>query len=96
MPTFPVPQGRRSKRVKSNTPASVVINLERKPMRLPCFVLDYSKEGFRLNGSFDVRPGQVVELILEHETPSLIERCGVVWVGKAGSKQAGELGLETR
>jgi len=31
--------------------ASIVINLDRKPKRLPCLILDSSKEGFRLRGS---------------------------------------------
>jgi len=73
--------------------ACIVINLGRKPKRLPCLVLDSSKEGFRLRGSFDLRRGQVVELILDEETPSP-ERCSVVWVGRAASKQEGEAGLE--
>jgi hypothetical protein len=94
MPSFPLAKARRSKRVVSKRRASLVINLDRKPKRLPCLVLDSSKEGFRLRGSFDLRRGQVVELILDEETPSP-ERCSVVWVGKAGSKQEGEVGLET-
>jgi len=94
MPSFSVPQGRRSKRVVSKRRASLVINLDRKPKRLPSLVLDSSKEGFRLRGSFHLRRGQVVELVLDEETPSP-ERCSVVCVGKAGSKQEGEVGLET-
>ena len=94
MPSFPVPKGRRSKRVMLKRRASLVINLDRRPKRLPCLVLDTSKEGFRLRGSFDLRRGQVVELILDEDTPSS-ERCSVVWVGKAGSKYEGEIGLET-
>ena len=94
MPSFPVPQGRRSKRVMSKRRASLVINLDRTPKRLPCLVLNSSKEGFRLRGSFDLRRGQVVELILDEETPNP-ERCSVVWVGEVGSKQEGEVGLET-
>ena len=94
MPSFPVPNTRRSKRVLSKRRASLVINLDRKPRRLPCLVLDSSKEGFRLRGSFDLRCGQLVELILDEETPSP-ERCSVVWVGRAGSKHEGEVGLET-
>jgi len=89
-----VPQGRRSKRVMSKRRASIVINLDRKPKRLPCLVLDSSKEGFRLRGSFDLRRGQMVELILDEEMPSP-ERCSVVWVGKPGSKQENEIGLQT-
>ena len=94
MPSFSVRKPRRSKRVVAKRRASLVINLDRKAKRLPCLVLDSSKEGFRLLGSFDLRRGQVVELIVDEETPSS-ERCSVVWVGKAGSKQEGEVGLET-
>jgi hypothetical protein len=93
MPSFPGPKSGRSKRVKSKHRASLVIDLDRKPKRLPCLVLDSSKEGFRLRGSFPLRRGQVVELILDENSPSS-ERCSVVWVGKAGSKEEGELGLE--
>ena len=93
MPSFRVPQRRRSTRVMSKRRASLVINLDRKPQRLPCLVLDSSKEGFRLRGSSHLRRGQVVELILD-EDPPISERCSVVWVGKAGSKQEGEVGLE--
>jgi hypothetical protein len=92
MPSFRVPQ-RRSMRVMSKRRASLVINLDRKPQRLPCLVLDSSKEGFRLRGSLDLRRGQVVELILDEDIPNS-QRCSVVWVGKAGSKQEGEIGLE--
>jgi hypothetical protein len=96
MHSFPVPQARRSKRVVAKRRASLVINLDRKPERHPCLVLDSSKEGFRLRGSFDLRRGQVVELILDEEMARMAcpERCSVVWVGKTGSKQEGEAGLE--
>lgn len=94
MPSFPVPKARRSKRVTLKKRASLVINLDRKPKRLPCLVLDSSKEGFRLRGSFDLRRGQVVELIVDEETPSP-ERCSVVWVGKADSEREGEVGLDS-
>ena len=93
MPTLPVPKARRSKRVVSKRRASLVVNLDRKPKRLPCLVLDSSIEGFRLRGSFELRRGQVVEVILDEEMPSA-ERCCVVWVGRPGSKQEGKVGLE--
>jgi hypothetical protein len=94
MPSFPVRKARRSKRVVSKRRASLVINLDRKPQRVPCLILDSSKQGFRLRGSFDLRSGQMVELVPDEETPSP-ERCSVVWVGEAGSKQEGEVGLQT-
>jgi len=94
MPSFPVPQGRRSTRQMSKRPASLVISLDRSPKRLPCLVLDSSKEGFRLRGSFCLKRRQMVEIILD-EGPFNCVRCSVVWIGKAGSKQEGEVGLET-
>jgi len=92
MPSFPLPEGRRSKRVTSKRRASLVVNLNRDQKRLPCLILDSSKEGFRLRGTFHLRRGQVVELIPDETSPSS-ERCSVVWVGKAGSEQEGEVGL---
>jgi PilZ domain len=94
MPSFRVPKGRRSKRVMSKRRASLVINLDRDQKRLPCLVLDSSNEGFRLRGNFHLRRGQMVEIILD-EDPLRSVRCSVVWVGKTGSKQEGEVGLET-
>jgi hypothetical protein len=94
MPSSPVPERRCSKRLMSKRRASLVINLDRRPQRFPCLVLDSSKEGFRLRGSFHLRRGQVVELILDEDMPSSV-RCSVAWVGKLGSKQEEEVGLET-
>jgi hypothetical protein len=95
MPCSSVPERRHAKRVIAKRRASLVINLDRNQMRVPCLVLDSSKTGFRLRGSFRVRRGQEVELIVDEHLPAS-ERCRVVWVGKAGSKQDGEVGLETR
>ncbi len=92
---FPVPEGRRSKRIFSKAPrASLVFNLDRNPERLPCLVLDSSKDGFRVRGSFHLRRGQIVEVILD-EDPLNAVRCSVVWIAKTGSRNEGEVGLET-
>jgi hypothetical protein len=48
MHSFPASEARRSKRVVSKSRASLVINLDRSPKRLPCLVLDSSNEGFRV------------------------------------------------
>jgi hypothetical protein len=61
-------------------PASLVINLGGNQKRFPCLVLDSSKEGFRLRGSFHLRRGQVVELILDENPPSL---SAAAWSGSA-------------
>ena len=94
MPTSPVPEGRRSKRIASKKRASLVINLDRNQMRIPCLVVDAGERGCRLRGNFRLRRGQVVELVLDEDPLSAL-KCSVVWIGKAGSKQEGELGLET-
>ena len=87
------PKGRRSKRVLSKKRASLVITLNRNQKRLPCLVLDSSNEGFRLRGSFNLKRGQVVEIILDQE-PLRSVHSRVVWIGTVGSKEEGEVGLE--
>jgi hypothetical protein len=72
--------------------ASVVVNLGSRPQRIPCLILDSSPKGFRLRGGFHLKRGQAVEVILEEELNTV--RCNVVWVGKRGSKQEGEVGLQ--
>ncbi len=95
MPTFSVPEGRRSKRILSKAPrASLIVNLDRNKERLPCLVLDSSKDGFRVRGRFHLRRGQIVEVVLD-ENPLNAVRCSVIWIGKTGSKHEGEGGLET-
>jgi len=81
-------------RAMSKRHASLVINLDRNQKRLPGLVLDSSKEGARLRGNFHLRRAQVVEIILD-EDPLRSIRCSVVWVGKSGSREEGEVGLET-
>jgi len=94
MPSLPVPEARCLKRIAAKKRASLVINLERNQTRIPCLVVDATDRGFRLHGSFRLRRGHVVELILDDEPLSAV-RCSVVWIGKPGSKQEGEIGLET-
>jgi hypothetical protein len=91
---MPIPERRYSKRSPCKQRANLIINLDRIPKRLPCLVLDSSTRGFRLRGSFHLKRGQIVEIILD-EAPLNAVRCQVVWIGKAGSKQEAEVGLET-
>ena len=95
MPTpSSVPEGRRSKRIATKKRASLVINLDRNQTRIPCLVVDTSQRGFRLHGNFRLRRGQVVELVLDEEPLSSL-KCSVVWIGRPGTKQEGEAGVET-
>ena len=87
---MPIPERRYLKRSPGKKRASLILDLKRQP----CLVVDSSKSGFRVRGSFRLRRGQLVEIILDEE-PLNPFRCSVVWVGKAGSKQEGEVGLET-
>ena len=91
VPIFSVHEVRGSRRVATRKGASVVVNLAAIPQRVPCLIINRSDEGFRLRGSFRLRRGQVVEVIPSDELRSI--RCNVVWVGKPGAKQEGEVGL---
>jgi PilZ domain-containing protein len=95
MPSLLTLEGRRSKRILSRNPrGSLVVNLDRNQKRFPCLVLDSSQDGFRVRGGFHLRRGQIVEVILDADPLNAV-RCNVVWIGKIGSKQEGEVGLET-
>ena len=93
MPTIRLYTNRRSRRIALKKRASLVVNLERIPKRVPCLIIDSSAEGFRLTGTFRLKPGQVVEIIPD-EDPLSVSRCHVVWIGKPGSKQEGQVGLQ--
>lgn len=93
VPTLPVHEGRRSKRTAARKGASVVLNLGSKPQRVPCLIVDRSEGGFRLRGGFRLKRGQLVEVIPGDDELNAI-KCSVVWIGKPGSKQDGEVGLK--
>ena len=93
VPTLPVHEGRRSKRSATRKGASVVVNLGSHPQRVPCLIVDRSEGGFRLRGGFRLKRGQVVEVIPGDDELNAI-KCSVVWIGKPGSKQDGEVGLK--
>ena len=87
---MPVPERRYLKRSPCKQRASLVLDLKRQT----CLVLDSSKNGFRVRGSFRLKRGQLVEIILDEARLNPV-RCSVVWVAKPGSRQEGEVGLET-
>ena len=92
---FPVPEGRRPKRVATNRPASIVFSRGRHHdlERRPCLIVDSSQDGFRLRGNFQLKRGQVIEVIPKDDPLDVIQ-CSVVWIGKEGSKQKGEVGVQ--
>jgi len=92
VPTLPSREARRSWRVVIKKGASLVVNLGTHPQRIPCLIVDGSPDGFRLRGSFRLKRGQIVEVIPTDELNAIL--CSVVWVGKPGSKQEGEVGLQ--
>ena len=92
VPTIPSHENRRSQRVVIKKGASVIVDLATHPQRIPCLIVNGSPEGFRLRGGFRLKRGQVVEVIPSDELSAI--RCSVVWVGKPGSKQEGEVGLQ--
>jgi len=44
-------------------------------------------------GALRLKRGQVVEIIPD-EDPVNISKCSVIWIGKPGSKQEGQVGLQ--
>ena len=95
MPSPSIPDGRRSKRIATEKRLGFVINLGGVQRLVPCLIVDRSEEGFRLQGSFRLKRGQLVGLITEEDAPVDAVLCQVIWIGNAGSKQAGEMGLHT-
>jgi hypothetical protein len=91
-------QVRRSQRIAETRRASVIVDdddLSSHPKRFPCLIVDSSPEGFRVRVSSRLRRGQAVEVI-PNDDPMNAVHCSVVWVGKPGSKQQGEAGLQAR
>jgi len=92
MSSFPSPDGRRSKRVMLKGRASLVVNLDatRKASPVSSSIPRRKVTGY---AGFHLRRGQFIEIVFDPE-PFRSVRCRVVWVGKAGSKQEAEAGLE--
>lgn len=93
MPSSRVTGGRRSNRVVTKKRASLIVATGGVQRMLPCLIVDRSQEGFRLRGDFRLRRGQLVEVVVEDLVDSV--KCEVIWIGKPGSQQAGEAGLQT-
>lgn len=90
--SVPAHQVRRSKRIVETKRASLVVDLAAHAKRVPCLIVNSSPEGFRVRMGLRLKRGQSVEVI-PHDDPLQAVRCNVVWVGKAGSKQEGYVGL---
>jgi hypothetical protein len=95
MPGRPIPERRRLKRTALKKLASLIVKHGRQSQRIPCLVLDNSEDGFKIGGASRLKRGQFVELILDEHASDTVS-CRVTWVGKAGSKQGGEAGLQIR
>ena len=95
MPTRPIPERRRSKRTALKDRASLIVRRGRQAQRIPCLILDHSQEGFKIGGTFRLKRGELVELILDELTSDTVE-CRVMWVGTPASSQGGEAGLRIK
>lgn len=93
MPALPNHEVRRLKRIAVKKRASLVLKHGRHEERIPCLVVDSSQGGFKLRVTSRLKRGHVVEVVLE-EDPLIAVPCSVIWVGKPGSKYAGEAGLQ--
>jgi hypothetical protein len=90
---LPTSERRRLKRTVLKKRASLVVKRGRQEERIPCLILDSSEDGFKMGGAFRLKRGQVVEVILDDHSFNTV-LCNVMWIGKPGSKQEGEVGLQ--
>jgi len=95
VPTRPIPERRRSKRTVLKSRASLIIKRGQQAHRVPCLILDQSQDGFRIGGTFRLKRGEHVELIVDELTSDTV-KCRVMWVGSPASKQGGEAGLRIK
>jgi PilZ domain len=91
----PISERRRLKRTALKRRASLIVKHGRQAQRIPCLVLDDSQRGFKIVAASRLKQGQFVELIWDEQTSNTVP-CRVMWVGKPGSKQAGEAGLRIK
>ena len=95
MPRRPIPERRQLKRTALKKRASLIVKHGQQAQRIPCLVLDNSQDGFKIGGASRLKRGQFVELILDEHTSNTV-LCRVMWVGRPGSKQGGEAGLQIK
>jgi len=93
LPPLPTRERRGLKRTALKKRASLIVRRGQLAQRIPCLILDNSRDGFKIGGASRLKRGQFVELILEEDSSSTVP-CTVLWVGKPGSKQGGEAGLQ--
>ena len=90
-----ISERRRLKRTALKKRAGLIVKYGRQAQRIPCLILDASKDGFKIGGASRLKRGQFVELILDEDTSDTM-LCRVMWVGKPGAKQGGEAGLQIK
>ena len=90
-----IAERRRLKRTALKKRASLIVKYGRQAQRIPCLILDTSKDGFKIGGVSRLKRGQFVELILDEDTSDTV-LCRVMWVGKPGDRQGGEAGLQIK
>ena len=90
-----IAERRRVKRTALKKRAGLIVKYGRQAQRIPCLILDTSKDGFKIGGASRLKRGQFVELILDEDTSDTVP-CRVMWVGKPGAKQGGEAGLQIK
>jgi hypothetical protein len=87
------PFKRSSERHLTKRQASLIMNFRGRLQRHPCLIVDISRGGYRLRGNFQVKRGQLVEVIPKDD-PLSVAQCSVIWVGRQGTAQRGQAGLE--
>jgi len=68
------PDRRRAKRTALKMPASLIVKNGRQAQPIPCLILDNSQTGFKIAGTFILKKGQTVELILDEYSSNTVQQ----------------------
>ena len=95
MSAIPSPDRRHVGRITTKKRASLVVSHWELEERVPCIILDSSPGGFKIGGIPRLKRGQIVEMVCDDQSVHGL-RCKVIWIGKQGSQQQGEAGLQVQ
>ncbi len=93
MLTEAYPIARRSERIFTSIPVTLLVDVDGRKVAWDAYTVDLSQLGVRVRAHVALTPGQTVEVV-PSEGPKYAVRSRVVWVGEADSGRDAQAGLE--
>jgi hypothetical protein len=93
MDMVPHSDRRSFKRTPTRMPVTLLVETQCSRLDLDAAIVDSSRDGIRVRVDAALSPGATV-WVIPNTSSGYNERCRVVWIGKAGSENEGEAGLE--